>query len=77
MEHHDKWKAELERLCYIDGDAIVFDAHGSQYDILLTQCASYREILKWVTHLSRKSWMRLDVLHRFVYLACDYHGLEL
>lgn len=77
VEQYDRWQEEMERLCHIDGDAIILDAQGSQYDVPLSKCSNYREILGWVSHLSQKSWIRPDVLHRFVNLAREHHGLPL
>jgi hypothetical protein len=77
IERSIREKEELARLCYIDGDFIVFDAQGTKYEISFSECASYPAILKWVYHLSQKSWITLPVLLRFVYLACEHHGLPL
>jgi len=70
-------KKELARLCRIEGDFFIFDAYGTKYEVPLSECDSYPGILRWVEHLSQKSWITLPVLMRFIYLAREHHGLLL
>ena len=65
------------RLCYIDGDVIVFNTGvGLQpYEIPLAECSTYADILGWMCHMTEKQWITPETLRRFVLLACDNHGL--
>jgi hypothetical protein len=58
---------------YREGDFIILP-HG--YDIPLSQCGSYKLILRWLLQLAGKSWMTPAVLHGFIVLACHHHKLN-
>jgi hypothetical protein len=68
---------DAHRLCYVDGDFIVFDtgAGVQPYEIPLAECSAYPDILGWMCHMTEKQWMTPETLARFALLACDHHGL--
>ena len=37
-----------------------------EYAISLDDCGSYEKILAWTHHLSGKTWMKLEVIERFI-----------
>lgn len=64
------------RLCYIDGDFVVFDTGDAEpYEIPLAECSTYASILGWMCHMTEKQWIKPEALARFTLLACDHHGL--
>ena len=67
---------ERERMCEIRGDFIILDPDDIAYEIELDDCDTHQKIIRWVLHLSRKSWFSRDMLQIFVGMACNYHGLE-
>lgn len=69
--------AELDSLCRVDGDYIVFQFQESgDYEIALSRCNTYEKIVWWTFHLTEKNWMTLPVLRHFIRLACVHHGLQ-
>ena len=68
---------ELQSLCFIEKDAIVFKIEDKAvYDISLAKCDTYDKIIGWQILLSDKGWVDRGLLVRFTEVACDYHGLR-
>ena len=72
LQDHER---NLDRLCRIEDGFIVL-GDEINYAIKLSRCASYEKIVWWVSHLSEKTWMTLDLLARFIETACEHHGLQ-
>ena len=66
---------DLRRMCYVDGDAIVFRV-GTGYEIEFVTCNTTPKILSWVYHLCEKNWITPDLIRRFIILASDHHGID-
>jgi len=61
-----------KNLVQTKGDYIVIDDQPTPYEIPLAQCATYREILEWVTHLAEKNWFTVEILDLFACHAMAY-----
>jgi hypothetical protein len=48
-----------------------------EYRIELSRCDTHEKILAWAVHLSEKNWMDMDVLMRFIYVACKENNLKI
>ena len=68
---------DQHRLCYIDGDRILFNTGASPYEIPLAECSTYADIIGWQCHMAEKQYITTEALARFALLACDYHGLAI
>jgi len=62
--------------CVIEDDYIILHKSKENYEIALSRCSSYKSIIHWVAHLSRKNWVDTLTIDTFVHAACDYHGLK-
>ena len=62
-------------LVALDGDVIRITVRYP-YEVPLDRCATHQDILGWVVHLSRKTWMTPAMLRTFVHKACDGNGLK-
>jgi len=67
---------EMQRICSIKDNAIVFDI-GFEYEIELSRCDTPQKLLSWVYHLSEKTWMTRDIIHYFIRLAAQHHGIDI
>lgn len=72
LEEMRRKDAELEQFVRIDGDYLML----GDYKVLLATCSTHQGVLNWVWHLSDKTWVTREVLHRFIELACGYSKLE-
>ena len=81
----EKWMKQLEYrsenpLCRIvDGKVILsckpdFD---QEYEIQLSQISTQISLLRWVCHLSDKTWVSKDHLEALIYDVCKHYGWEL
>lgn len=57
-----------------DGNIVV--NCGYDYKIPLDECADYPSLMGWVFQLCEKTWITVEVLERFIYVATRHHGLE-
>jgi hypothetical protein len=70
-----KKREELEKAVFIaDGHVVINVAY--EYNIPLERCDTLEKILSWSVHLCEKTWMTLEILERFVYVAAKAHGLK-
>lgn len=46
------------------------------YEIDMRRVKTKSDVLKWVLHLSGKTWMTFPALERFIELACRVNGLD-
>jgi hypothetical protein len=68
---HGRLTRHIERLnqqCYVDGDHIIINP-GFEYQIALNRCDTPEKLLSWIFHLSEKTWMTTEVLHKFIDLV--------
>lgn len=56
------------------GETIVIDDH---YDIELHQIDSHEKLLKWIFHLSQKTWMTATVIRRLCEIAASQNRWNL
>jgi hypothetical protein len=70
----------LEKLIHVDGEYIVMKLpEGStddDYSVHLDRCSTPEAILAWVRSLSEKTWITVPVIHEFVRLATEHHGIK-
>lgn len=76
MEEASARDAKLAEQVFVEGDLIVVNIQY-RYEVPLSGCKSHEAVLNWCFHLSDKTWMTLDALMRFAYLACKENGLEI
>jgi hypothetical protein len=67
----------IRRYCEIDGEQISF--LSDRFKIPLSECASHKDILAWVTHLleSKTGWVTIGHVEQFILTAALHHGLDL
>ena len=46
------------------------------YDLPLSRCRNYKEILGWTHHLAPKLWVTPGLLCYFIHLACKANGIK-
>jgi hypothetical protein len=68
-EDYKEWLAELNELCRIEDEHIVF--LKGHYAISLDECNNPTQILEWVNQLCTKSWITIPILRRFILLASN------
>jgi hypothetical protein len=68
---------EIPKHIRLDGDYIVIDYGGYDYDIHKDRVNSQAKLLDWVLHLSEKRWMNCSRLHYFAELAAETNGFKL
>ena len=62
----------------VNEDCITFVlSQIDEYEIGFEQLETAHDILKWVTHLSRKNWIDVDLLDQFIFIASGKIGLVL
>ncbi len=66
----------MDRQCYIKDDYLVLNVKY-EYNIGLSRCDTAEKILGWALHLSRKNWVSMDLLERFIQVASNQIGLDL
>lgn len=78
MDFDDLVRAEkeLEQQVYVADGHIVIDVEY-EYNVPLSQCDSAEKLLGWTYHLTEKTWMKNDVMRRFIELACHENGMEI
>lgn len=69
-------KERLRRLVYIQNDTVVLNVRY-EYVIELDRCSTPELILKWVRHLSRKTWTTTEIMQRFIDVVCSHHGIQI
>jgi hypothetical protein len=71
----------LEKLIHVEGEDILFKlpegSTDNNYRVGLDRCSTPEAILAWVRHLTEKKWMTVPVIHRFVELATEHHGINI
>ena len=75
IKRGDEEEKRLSKLVYLE-DGFVILAVAYEYEIALSRCDTIEKILSWVTHLSSKKWMTIDVMSKFIRTACEYHGFN-
>lgn len=40
--------------------------NGNSYDILVDDCDTYKALVWWINHMTRKTWFDADVLRAFL-----------
>ena len=65
----------LRKQVYIDEGHIVINVKY-EYNIELVRCDTNEKILAWVHQLCEKPWVDVRIIHKFVVLAQEHHGLS-
>jgi len=82
-EKLEKQEEKLNKIIYIKDGYIEIRVYPKMkekspiYDIELETCKDFKSILNWVYHLLGKQWINLNVLDKFIILACDYNNLKI
>jgi helix-turn-helix protein len=58
-----------------DSEIVIFFRDDKEYQISISECNSYRKILKWVMHLHEKAWTDKDIIDEFIGVALQVAGL--
>ena len=48
----------------------------AEYNIALNRCDTPAKLLGWIRHLSEKTWLTMDMLDRFIAVACFENKIE-
>jgi hypothetical protein len=75
FEIAEQQEAILARQCYFEDDCVVLNVEYP-YAVELARLNTKAKILHWVRHLAGKNWATLEILMRFVDLACKHHGFD-
>ncbi len=67
----------LNKQCYMEDGFIVLKVGYDDYSILFSRIDTAEKILGWSMHLSRKNWVSIELLERFISVASDRIGLEI
>lgn len=67
--------ARLADQVKIVDDYIVINV-SYEYNINLETINNAQDVLGWVFHLTEKTWMNTEVLHRFIQVACGAKGIQ-
>lgn len=46
------------------------------YEIEMSRCSTYEDILAWVLHLSEKTWVTSQIIEEFVKKTISYNKLD-
>lgn len=65
----------LQRQVFLKDEHIVICV-DYEYNIPLDACRTHKDILAWVLQLAEKTWMTMDVMERFILVACQEAGLD-
>ncbi len=49
----------------------------ADYNIALSRCDTPEKLLGWIRHLSKKTWLTMDMLDRFISEACHENKVEI
>ena len=58
----------------IEGDCVIIDGH---YEIELHQIDSHEKLLRWIFHLSQKTWVTATLIRRLCEIAAAQNGWNL
>ena len=79
-DEYRKHAEYLARVVSVREHHIVIDVSSEcnipEYNIPLSRCSTYAEILGWAHHLTEKTWVSTEVLRRFIAVACDANKLD-
>jgi hypothetical protein len=71
----------LDKQCHLEGEDIVLKlpegSSDEDYRAPLDRCSTPEAILGWVRDLTEKKWITVPVIHRFVQLATQHHGIKI
>jgi hypothetical protein len=71
-----EYNQRLERECYVTGGCLVLDLGTQPYEIELSRIDTPEKILIWSCHLCEKTWMRRDLMRRFIEVASEQIGFD-
>jgi len=71
-----KKQEELDKSVYVSEHNVVINV-TYEYNIELNRCDSLQKIVAWNLHLYEKTWMTLEIMERFVYVAAKANNLKL
>lgn len=71
----EKREKELEKIVFLRKGYIVLNIKY-EYEIQLSRCDTVAKILDWCLHLTQKTWMTTEYLHRFLELVLGYHNID-
>lgn len=66
---------ELDKQIYVIEDHIVINVNN-EYNIPLIGCSTPLGILRWVRHLTEKTWMTNKLMRRFIDVACKQSKID-
>lgn len=71
----EKEKILTEQVKIVDDYIVINVAYA--YNIHLHTCRTAEDVLKWVLHLSDKTWITTEVIKRFIFIASREANLNL
>lgn len=69
MVDYHQHRKDMAKKCYIDGEYLVFEP---DYAIHLNRLNNPRRLIFWLNHLTKKTWMTVELLHWFIELVIKH-----
>ncbi len=60
-----------------DGHIVINTKVGGKYRIALKRCNTYKKIIRWLLHLSEKTWMTVEIMEYFIIVACEANQIDI